>query len=115
MAKPIRIAKINAEIVRTISKILTELNDPEIANSLITVTRASTSEDFYQTKVYVSIYGDEAKKQSVLSSLEKAKGKVRRELALGIDLRIVPEIIWVLDDSLETSERINKILEDLKG
>ena len=115
MAKPIRIAKINAEIVRTISKILTELNDPEIANSLITVTKANTSEDFYQTKVYVSIYGDEAKKQAVLASLEKAKGKVRRELALGIDLRIVPEIIWVLDDSLETSERINKILEDLKG
>ena len=115
MPKPERIAKINAEIVRQMSKIISNLNNPEISETLISVTRAETSQDLYQTKIYVSVYGDNDKQSRVMKALEESKGFIRRELAHAIDLRITPDIVWVLDDSLDRSERINKILDELKG
>ena len=115
MPKPERIAKINAEIVRQMSKIISNLSNPELRDTLITVTRSQTAQDLYQTKVYVSIYGNDEKVTKVMRALEESKAYVRRELAHAIDLRVVPEIVWVLDDSMNNSERINKILDEIKG
>jgi ribosome-binding factor A len=37
----------------------------------------------------------------------------RRELAARIELRIVPDLIFRWDASLETGERVSRILDDL--
>lgn len=113
MPKPERMAKINAEIVRQMSYIIADLNNPELSNTIITVTRANTSQDLYQTKIYVSVFGDEDKKKKVMTVLEDGKGFIRRELAHRINLRLTPEIVWVLDDSLDNSERINNLLKNI--
>jgi ribosome-binding factor A len=45
--------------------------------------------------------------------LEHAKGFVRHELAGRLDLRVTPELIFRWDASLETGDRISRILDEL--
>ncbi len=114
MAKNVRLAKINSEIQKEISNIISEkLNNPELENIIITISSVDTSADLYVAKVYVSILGDKNKKDRVMAILDNAKGFIRHELANGVKLRVVPDLVFLLDNSQDYSDNINKLLKQI--
>jgi ribosome-binding factor A len=79
----------------------------------LTVTGVEVSPDLRQALVYVSaLVGAEGSREA-LAGLEHAKGFFRHELAARLDLRVVPNLIFRWDTSLETGERISRILDEL--
>jgi ribosome-binding factor A len=90
-----------------------ELKDPRI-EGLVTVTEVRVAPDMKHARVYVSITGSEAEQKSTLSGLAAAVGYMRRELAVRIQLRRVPEIHFVLDHSEEYGQRIEELLRQAK-
>jgi len=111
MANKNRMARINAQIQRDISEIInTKLNDPRIA-AVVSVMEAKTTPDLKHCKVFLSVLGGE--KEDTLLAIRSAQSFIRRSLAQSLNLRIVPELTFELDDSQEYSERINKILSNL--
>ena len=107
-----RIARIDEELKKEISNIINyELHNPKITG-LISVTRAKITPDLKYAKVYVSILNSKNVKDT-LANLKKSAGFIRTEIAKRINLRITPELIFVLDDSMEYGARIDQILKEI--
>ncbi len=107
-----RLGRIDEELKKEISNIISyDLKNPNITG-LISVTKAKITPDLKYAQIYVSILNSKDTKET-LSALKKSSGFVRTEVAKRINLRITPEIIFVLDDSIEYGERIDKILKEI--
>ncbi len=107
-----RLGRIDEELKKEISNIINyELNNPKITG-MISVTRAKITPDLKYAKVYVSILNSKNTKDT-LANLKKSSGFIRTEIAKRINLRITPELIFVLDDSMEYGAKIDQILKDI--
>ncbi|MDR2939471.1 MAG: 30S ribosome-binding factor RbfA [Clostridiales bacterium] len=107
-----RILRINDEILRETANIIrSEISDPRVG-VLTTVVHVKTSTDLKYCKIYVSIFGDEKEKEDALLALKNASGYIRKLLATRINLRNTPELTFILDDSLDQSEKIAKLLKE---
>ena len=107
-----RLGRIDEELKKEISQIINyELNNPKVTG-LISVTRVKITPDLKYAQVYVSILNADSIKDT-LANLKKSSGYIRSEIARRINLRITPEIIFVLDDSMEYGARIDKILKEI--
>lgn len=83
----------------------------DLTNSEIgfaTVSEVKISPDLSNAKVYVSFLGP--KKDNSIEALRRCKGYVKRELAHRINIRKIPNIEFVVDDSLEKAQRIDEII-----
>lgn len=109
----IRVSRVGEQIKKELSEIIQrEIKDPRIG--FVTVTKVEMSGDLQIAKVYVSVLGSETEKQQTLAALEKATGYMRSEIGRRIRLRYTPELTFVIDQSLEHSEHINKLLNDVQ-
>lgn len=108
-----KLAKINAEIVKQVSYILNyDIKDPRI-NGIITVVKASTTSDLKQCKLYVSVFSKDERTEEVVKIIQKAAGFIRAELKTKMDIRNIPELIFLPDDSIEYGMKIDKIIKDI--
>ncbi len=110
-----RIDKINAEIQRVLSELVAGgyIKDPRM-QGFTSVIRTETTNDLSFCKVFVSVYGTEEQKKNTMQALKSASSFLRSELASRVSLRITPELIFVLDSSIEYSIKLDKILRDIK-
>lgn len=107
-----RLNRIDEEMKKEISHIITyDLKDPNITG-LISVTKVKVSGDLKYAKVYVSMINAKDNKQ-VLAALKKSSGFVRTEIAKKMNLRLTPEIIFIFDDSIEYGAKIDTILKEV--
>lgn len=110
----IRVSRVGEQIKKELSEILQlEIKDPRIG--FVTVTAVEMSGDLQIAKVFVSVFGSPEEKQQTLAALEKAKGYMRSEIGKRIRLRYTPELVFVMDESLEHSEHINKLLNNVQA
>ena len=89
----------------------------DIYNPLIklaTVHYVKLSADISVAKIYISCY-DKTKIDKILKKMNEAVGFFRTILAKNLDLRKVPTIIFLNDDSIDRIDEINAILESIKG
>ncbi len=107
-----RMGRVDEELKKVISNIISyDLKDPNITG-LISVTKVKVSGDLKYAKVYVSMLNAKDNKQ-VLAALKKSAGFVRTEVAKRVNLRITPEIIFIFDDSIEYGSKIDTILKEV--
>jgi ribosome-binding factor A len=83
--------------------------------AFVTVTGAQISPDLGVAKIYISIFGVKESK-TVLDQIEKHNKEIRKILGSKIrhQARIIPELKFFLDDSLNYVEKIEKLLKDSK-
>lgn len=89
-----------------------KIKDPRIG--FVTVTDVRVTGDLQQAKVYISVLGDEEKKEESLKALAKAKGFIRTEIGQRIRLRKTPEILFEIDEAFEYGNRIEHLLHEIK-
>lgn len=108
-----RLTRINDELQKELSNIIRmDVKDPRI-NALTSVLRVETTQDLKYCKVYISVLGGDEEKQSVMKGLKNANGFIRRLIAQRVNLRITPELIFKLDDSVEYAVRMNKLIDEV--
>jgi len=107
-----RIARVDEELKRELSNII----NYEVKNSnvtgMISVTKVKTSPDLKYAKVSVSIINSKNIKQT-LAGLKAASGFIRSRIAEKMNLRVTPELVFELDESLVYGEKIDRILEQV--
>jgi len=80
--------------------------------SLVSITKVRISPDLSFARVYISIFP--AKNQEdVLKAVQDHTSKIRFDLGQKVrsQLRIVPDIAFLIDDSLDYIEKIDKLLK----
>ncbi len=111
-----RMQRVNSEIQKAVMEIINgSLKDPRLTD-MISVTRADVDQDLKNAKIYLSIYsGDPERKQSNFDAIKSSSGFIRHELAKILPhIRQVPVLNFYIDETLDYSDKINKILADIK-
>lgn len=112
--KQVRVSQIGEEIKRVISQLLrTKMKDPRISD-MVSITEVRVTNDLSFAKVFVSVFGTEDEKNDTLEGLRNAEGFIKKEIGRNVKMRIMPKLIFELDDSVEESLRLEKILEEIK-
>lgn len=106
-----KIDRIASSFVKEISYILAnEIRDQDIR--FVTVTDCKVTNDLSFAKVYVTVLDNE-KKETTLKALNDASSYIRKNLASRVDVRHIPELVFVYDESIEYGEKIENIIEDI--
>ena len=109
-----RLNRIDEELRKEISQIISfELKNPD-ATGLISVTKAKITPDLKYAKIYVSILNSKNEVKT-MEALEKSSGFIRSLVAKRVNLRITPELIFEKDDSMEYGAKIDNILKEIKS
>ena len=79
---------------------------------MISVTRVKISPDLSICTAYLSIFPSE-KSEELIKNITKNEKQIRYELGTRVryQLRIIPELRFFIDDSLDYIERIDKLLK----
>ena len=86
----------------------TETKNPIIKNVVVNAVKITNDLSF--AKVYFTCFNED--KKEVLKELKASAGFLRSELAKKVDIRHIPSLTFVYDESLEYAIRIeNKIKE----
>ena len=105
-----RTDKIDSILQREISSIIQfDLNDPKIG--FATVSEVRVSGDLSIAKVYVSFLGKNYKKRDGLEALRRSKGYIKTELSRRLQMRKIPDLTFIVDDSLDKVEFIEEVVK----
>jgi len=105
--------KIQELLREEISDILRrELKDPRLG--FITVTGAEITADLRHAKVFVSVMGSDAERAGNMAILKKAEHFVRQAFARRVKMKVLPEIEFRPDTSIDQGVRIFELLEQIK-
>ena len=114
MAQGSRPDRVGEEIRHELATMLSrEVHDPGIG--FVTLTRVKVSPDLQLARVYYTMLGDDAKRRDTERALDRATPFLRRQIGARIRLRRVPEIRFEFDRSVETQDRVERILIDLQA
>ena len=109
----IKINRIESILLKEISYILAnEVKDKDI--NFVTVTTVNVTNDLSYAKVYVTVLDDE-KKETTMNALKDASGFIRSQLFDRVDMRNVPELTFVYDESIEYGKKIENLIEEIKN
>ena len=104
--------KVAKEIQKEMAEIIRSKGMGAFGGALVSVSGVKVSPDLSVAKVYVSIFPSE-KAGNVMTVLRENVKALRGELGnkVGRQLRIVPEIAFFLDSSLDYVEHIEELLK----
>ncbi len=109
-----RTDKLDSLLLREISSILqTEISDPKLG--FATVSEVRVSPDLSMAKVYVSFLGKNYKKRDGIEVLQRSKGYIKSLLAKRLSMRKIPDLHFLVDDSLDKAMKIDEIISKNRG
>lgn len=112
MTKNNRLDRVNEELKKTISNVLTfELQNSKVTG-MVSVTKVRITPDFRYAKVYVSLLNSKSNTKT-MEGLKESSGYIRSQIAKTMNLRVTPELSFEIDDSMEYGVKIDKILNQL--
>lgn len=106
-----KIAKISADIARTLSEIIFEEASDEVLKS-ITITGAKVSRDLSYAKIYFTSLLD-MDKNKIVSQVNEASSFLRGQISLRLNLRHTPILEFVYDDSIAYANKIENIIKEI--
>jgi len=80
---------------------------------LVTVTEVRVTPDLRIANIFVSIMGDDDKKESTMKAIEQERKSIRSHLGTHVRTKFTPDINFHLDESFDRMEKINKIIEKI--
>ena len=86
--------------------------DPRL--SAVTITGVEVSPDLENAWIYVSVLGTDEEMKEALAGLKRATAFLRREIGSSVSLRLVPQLIFRLDESVARGTRIDQLLDDIQ-
>jgi len=108
MANFARTERIAQQIQREIADLLRlEINDPRVR--LITITGVEVAGDYSHAKVFFTRL--DGLHEEALQGLEHASGFLRSRLARSLKLRIMPQLHFVHDSSVERGSRLSQLID----
>jgi ribosome-binding factor A len=105
-----RSQRLSAQILRTLSELLRfETKDPSL--STMSLTAVDLSRDLGVAKVYYSLLNPDDDPQPVQEGLQRASGFLRGRLGKSLDIRHVPELRFVHDDSIAHGVEMSRLID----
>ena len=108
MANFARTERVAQQMQREIAELIRlEINDPRVR--LVTITGVEVSGDYSHAKVFFTRL--DGKHDEAQQGLESASGFLRKQLAHSIKLRVMPQLHFVYDASVERGSHLSQLID----
>jgi ribosome-binding factor A len=108
MANYARTDRIAQQMQREIAELVRlQINDPGVR--LVTITGVEVAGDYSHAKIFFTRL--DGKNDEALKGLERASGFIRSQLAHSIKLRIMPQLHFVYDSSVERGSQLSQLID----
>jgi ribosome-binding factor A len=106
-----RARRIEEQLKRLLSDLVRrEVKDPRVG--LITITSAEVSKDLSHANVYFTPFAGGGDAAAALEALQHAAGYLRHQVRNQMRLRVAPELVFHIDDSVERGARLSALIHD---
>lgn len=106
----VKLDRLNEQFKVEISDIVNN-NLKYVDVSFVTITAVKITSDLSYAKVYFTSLDDN--KKEVCEKLNKASSYIRSELCNRVDIRKMPQLSFVFDESIDYGKKIERIIEDI--
>lgn len=104
-----RAERVAGELRRELARLVQrEVKDPAVG--FVSISDVEVSRDLSFARVYVTVFEADQAKQSI-RALNRAAGFLRSQLGQEMRMRSVPELSFRHDDSVETGQRMDRLIE----
>ncbi len=108
-----RLARLNEQFRREITDILRrDVRDPRVKD--VVITGVAVTSDLWLARVYVRVAGGDEERKEAMKGLDAASNFIRRELGSMLQIRRLPELRFLEDETLEQANRIEEILREIR-
>jgi len=111
-----RIAKVSSLLKKEITLILqNDLENDLIRDHFVNISKIDLSGDLQHCKIYITSTAQDTVRKEIVANLNTAKNSIRHSLGKRIEMRRVPEIIFIDDVVLDKGLSVLKLLDELKN
>ena len=104
-----RVAK---RIVQELAEALQHLKHVQLG--FITLTKCEVSPDLLHAKIFYSVWGGDEEKERSAEALRQNARALRRMIGRHLGLKNIPDLHFEFDVSLETADRITRLIRDAR-
>ncbi|MGB8516316.1 MAG: 30S ribosome-binding factor RbfA [Gallionella sp.] len=108
MANYARTDRVGQQMQREVAELIRlEINDPRVR--LVTITGVEVAGDYSHAKIFFTrLDGKHAEAQE---GLDRASGFLRKQLSRSLKLRIMPQLHFVFDGSVERGSHLSQLID----
>lgn len=114
--KSLRGERLSAEYQKAVYEVIsTKLKDrtPDI-KGIVSVTKADVSPDLKNAKIYISVLAKNSEERdATFRAIKENAGFIRYELAHMMQMRTVPELRFLWDDTMEYGDKIDRLIKQI--
>ena len=114
--KSLRGERLSAEYQKAVYEVIaTKLRDrTSDIKGIVSVTKADVSPDLKNAKIYISILGKTPEEsEAAFRAIKETAGFSRYELAHMMQMRPVPELRFLWDDTMEYGDKIDRLIKQI--
>lgn len=111
-----RIERVNSLLKRVIAEsMFTVMQGDTVAPGLITVTDVHCGRDLRDATVKVSVFGDDALRQTALQHLKHNAKRFQQIINREVRLKFTPRLLFQLDLSLEKGDEVLALINEIEN
>ena len=109
-----RAIRLGDHILKEIAILLmTKVRDPRVTG--VTLTGIHLSNDLRNARIYYSVMGEKDSIIEAQAGLDSAKGYIKREIGLRMDLKYMPDILFKHDPTLEKGNEMERLFQKIRA
>ncbi len=113
MTEGSRPSRVQEEFREILAEEIPKLKDPRVG--FVTVTGVKVTGDLRRAIVYYTAMGDERARRATAAGLRSATAHLRQVLGHQVRMKVLPSLEFEEDETVETAERIDRLIERLHG
>jgi len=107
----LRTGRVAEQIQRELADLIQmEIKDPRVG--MVTLTGVEVTQDYAHAKVYFTTMKSAEQAPKAQAGLEHAAGFLRTQLAHRMKLRIMPQLHFIYDTSVENGVRLSQLIDE---
>jgi ribosome-binding factor A len=91
--------------------LMRRVKDPRVSE--VSIIDVDLSADYSVAKIYYNIVGGSASLEEVQKGLESCKSFIRIQLKKGIRLRVIPDLVFQYDETLDRAMAIEELIHKI--
>ena len=108
---PARTSRVAEEFREILGEEIPRLKDPRVG--FVTVTGVRVTPDLRRARVFYTAMGDEASRRGTAAALRSATPHLRRVIGRQVRLKVLPDLEFEEDATIDTANRIEQLIEQL--
>ncbi len=108
-----RTSRVSEEFREILAEEIPRLKDPRVG--FVTVTGVRVTADLRHARVFYTAMGDERARRASGAALRSAAPHLRRVIGSQVRLKVLPDLEFEEDESVETADRIEALIRRLHG